>query len=222
MKPYPQYPTAIQIYNNSDPLTKLRVCNTLYPGMTQKINADGTGSYKYVDTFDTWDYASVCYATSGSFHFEDMSSVQINSLGYLTIPIDTTYPITGIPVLTMYIDSPGGMPQISIAEDVNGAPGTFYYCPDNAESVITGTWQSLLYNAENLPLANKTKFYVKILANGGATLFMSYLEISCDLQTIDAERPKLLPSVNNTMGALVQGDTNFNCALYWHDKKWGI
>jgi hypothetical protein len=218
----PPLPTNVQLYNVVDPLTRMQICNTLLPGATMRINADGTGFFKYVDLYDNWDFSAACYASSGVYVSEATKSLTIVNGGNLTYVFDLKYPIVGVPILVLYINS--GMPHVKIAVDNgSGAPGTLYYSDINPIVPITNdlSWY-VLNSASNLTLAGQTKIYVQIFPTGGAECIVSAIYMYADLETVDAERAIINPNGNNIMLASMQGDVNCYLSLYYRDRKWII
>jgi hypothetical protein len=218
----PPIPTNVQITNSADLLTRLQMCNSLYPGSKIRINADGTGSFKYVDSYDNWDYATACYASSVVFRSDADKTLTIGNNGYITYVFDVKYPIVSIPVLALYVVS--GTPHVKIAVDNgNGAPDTLYYSDINPASPVTNqlTWY-LLNSTSNLTLAGNTKMYVQIFSTGGVQCVISSIYLYADLVTIDAERFVLNPGGTNTIGVTTTGDPNCYVSLFYRDRKWII
>jgi hypothetical protein len=220
--PNPSVPTNIQLYNIVDPLTRMQICNTLIPGETLRINADDTGNFKYVDMYDSWDYSSACYASSGVYRNASAKVLVIPNEGYITYVFDMKYPIVGVPDMVLYVTS--GIPHVKIAVDNgSGAPGTLYYTDINPSGSLTDelSWY-VLNSASNLTLAGQTKIYVQIFPTGGGACVLSAIYISADLETVDAERIQILPSVTNILQTSIQGDVHCYLSLYYRDRKWII
>lgn len=211
----------VAIHNTADPLTKLQVANALLPGSKIRINADDTGKYTYIDDFSTNAYLFVSSVSGTVTYSPDNRNVTIADTAYLRYPFDTKHPITGVPVLVLYVDS--GRPQVYIAADIGGSPGTFYSVDNNPSTNITdAAYVYLLNNASNLPLKNSTKFYVKIIPPTGATCTISNMQLYCDLITVDAERPKINLGSTNTFKLEMSTDAGCFVSLYYNDRKGGI
>jgi PKD repeat protein len=212
-------PGYMSILNIADETTICKLCNKLYPGSTYRINADGTGYFEYIDDFTDVNYIPMVVVDSNGTAIQN-NVMQMNAAGYLVYKFDVKYPIVGSPTLIMYIT---GAVQASIAEDVNGGPGTFQSIDFNPPSSETeGRYFTyILKNTYNLTLAGNTIFYFKVTTLPGQTCSISSMYLKCDLETIDAERIKLNPGANLLKFQGV-GDMNCNFSLYFHDRKWGI
>jgi hypothetical protein len=187
-----------------------------------RINADGTGFFKYVDLYDNWDFSAACYASSGVYLSDATKTLTINNEGYITYVFDLKYPIVGVPDLVLYVNS--GIPHVKIAVDNgNGAPGTLYYTDINPSVALTDelSWY-VLNSVSNLTLAGQTKIYVHVFPTGGSSCTLSAIHMYTDLETVDAERAIINPDGNNIMLVSMQGDVHCYLSLYYRDRKWII
>lgn len=211
----------VVIYNTADQLTKLQVANTLFPGSKIRINADDTGKYTYIDDFSTNVYSFVATVNGSVTYSPDNKNVAIADTAYLRYPFDVKYPITGIPLLVLYVNS--GTPQVYIAADNSGSPGTFYACDNNPSTNLTNVvYTYLLNNDANIQLKNTTKFYVKIIPPAGSTCTISNIQLYCDLITVDAERPLINLGTSNMFKIEMSANAGCFVSLYYHDRKVGI
>jgi Carbohydrate binding domain len=215
------FPEDLAVYNTADPLTKMQVANLLYPGSRIRINADDTGTYKYSDDFSTNTYSFVATISGTVTYSADNKNIVIADTAYLRYPFDIKNPVTGIPELILYVNS--GKPQVSIALDSGGSPGTFYAVDNNPTVDITNNiYTYLLNNAANLPLKNSTKFYVKIIPPSGEICTISAIDLYCDMVTVDVERPKISLGVSNEFAIEMSDDVGVFVSLYYNDRKVGI
>lgn len=217
--PQPAFPTAVTVYNAADEFTKMSICNGLYPGASIRINGDGTGTYKFVDEFTTMNYGSYMYHLTGSIIYDRyLKYITLWPSTQFDIRFEMKWPIVGVPVLKMLH---GGGPITWIAEDIDGVPGTWYVCDSQLTNQVENIFeQKPLDNDANLSLAGRTSFFLRI-ETYAASVGIVYMELNCDLETIDAERPVILPGVTNTFVSEIQGDVFCYINLYYHDRKWG-
>lgn len=210
--------SGIQIYNQKDPLTKLHVCNKLSPGSTMEICADGTGSFRYTENLTDITYQNVVYSRSGDTHNKPLKLLQLTAAGTVVYKFDTRYPITGIPYLMLDVYS--GIPQVYIAPDNNGSPGSYYLVDDNPLTDQSGKTISIsLDNAANLSLKGNSLFYLKITTPVGAPVTVSSLFMYADLITMDAQHPKIFVNNNqpNTFIVEMPTQTALEVSLQYRD-----
>jgi hypothetical protein len=182
--------TGIQIYNTADPLTILHVCNKFSPGSTMEINADGTGSFRYLENLADITYQNVCYSRSNDNYNQNSKLLTLATSGSVIYRIDTRYPITGIPFIVLDVIS--GNPQIAIASEDSGNPGTYYVVDQNTTTDQSGqTIYRELNQTANLQLKGSTVFYVRITPYTAQSCVINSLFIYADIVTLDAERPKI-------------------------------
>jgi hypothetical protein len=215
------FPEDVEIYNTADPLTKMQIANILLPGSRIRVNADDTGTYIYTDDFSTNTYSFIATVSGTVTYSSTNKNVTISDGAYMRYPFDVKHPITGIPELVLYINS--GKPQVSIALDSGGSPGTFYAVDNNPTLDITNSiYTYLLDNAANLSLKNSTKFYIKIAPPSGETCAVTAIDLYCDIVTVDAERPKINIGTSNEFGINMSDDVGVFVSLYYNDRKVGI
>lgn len=205
------------MWNTADPSKIMSCCNKLYPKYRIEINADGTGSLNYAEDFLDANYSITADAESGVTYNTANNSIILGSGGYVTFPMDCRYPVTGIPSLSAIVIS--GSPQIYIAEDVGGSPGTFYAIDGNVATDASGaTISRLLNNVTSLQLASKTKFYVKITPYSTGTCEFGGLSIHAPLSTVDAERFKIYATKKaNTIAVQTTGEASSIVTLRYRD-----
>lgn len=194
------------LYNTADSRRILHLCNSLPPGYMARVRADYTGSYRYIEHFKDDSYASNAYSKTGSIaRDEDNNSLVMPAGSSIVFPFSTLYPVTGIPFVKMYVYS--GIPQISIAEDVNGVPGTFYTVDSNTTTSLTGAEiQRELDSINSLRLKGKTKYYMKITPYTGQSCEFSQMLEYTSLDTMDAMRFFIYPTgLANTLAVIVGG-----------------
>ncbi|MFA6887798.1 MAG: hypothetical protein WCQ65_12620, partial [Fermentimonas sp.] len=137
--------------------------------------------------------------------------------------VDCKYPITGIPTLKLDIRS--GPVKIAIADDIGGAPGTYYDIDDlTTTSYSSETVTFLLDSLNNYRLKGETSFFLKIYTDGATALVLNSLELDTDLVTIDTLLPKIYHGVPNTFRADQNADSSLNATvtLSYRDGHWVI
>jgi hypothetical protein len=142
--------------------------------------------------------------------------------GYVTYVFDVKYPITGVPVLLLYVVA--GAPHVKIAVDNgSGAPDTLYYTDINPDATISNQlrWYTL-HSSANLTLAGSTKIYVRIFPGLDTLCTISSIFVYADLETVDAERFTITPGGTNYIQVETAGDPNSYISLYYRDRKWII
>jgi hypothetical protein len=142
----------------------------------------------------------------------------MSSGGSLVYGFSTTYPVTGIPYIVLYVIS--GSPIISIALDNGaGAPGTFYLVDDNSnDNVVNTQIFRNLDNITNLRLKGNSIFYVKIAPQTGESVTLGSIYINADLLTVDAERPKIYATgAANTFHITMDSDSPLIVSLKYRD-----
>jgi YVTN family beta-propeller protein len=215
------FPANVEIYNTADQFTRLGICNSLFPGCSVRVNADGTGFYRYYDFFDSNLYLSVAQPPTGVTWNSVSKTITIASGGALTYCFNTKFPITGLPVLNLYVVS--GAPQITIANNTGQAIESFYTIDGNSNVPINCVLKQYGLNAQiNCSLAGSTIFYVRIAPPTGTTCIISSLYLYADIVTVDAERPQLNVGGTNTFKIEMDGDAACNVNLFYPDRKWGI
>ena len=112
-----------------------------------------------------------------------------------------------------------GAPQIYIAEDVGGSPGSWVPILGNSTEVIDTAQAYRLLETATLDLNGKTKFHLKIQSDNPNFLRINSIFLYADLVTIDAERPKIYKGVVNTFAALVDGQSSAVITLDYRDKN---
>jgi hypothetical protein len=138
---------------------------------------------------------------------------------YLVYKFDTLYAVAGIPFFKCYAVE--GNPQISIAYDENGAPGTFY--PVDANTTQTLQKAEVVRQLDKqgtLSIRGQNKFYVKIAPLSGQTLTMGQMLIYASLDTIDAQRILIYVSQKpNSIGVQVEGEGKCSAILSLEYRK---
>jgi YVTN family beta-propeller protein len=216
------FPANVEIYNTADQFTRLGICNSLFPGCSIRVNADGTGFYRYSDFFDTNVYLSVAQPPTGVVTWNSAAkTITISSGGALTYCFNTKFPVTGLPVLTLYVVS--GAPQITIANNTGQAIESFYTIDGNSNIPIYSTLKQYGLNAQtNCSLAGSTIFYIRIAPPTGTSCTISSIYLYADIVTVDAEKPNVNVGGTNTFKIEMDGDAACNVNLYYPDRKWGI
>jgi hypothetical protein len=212
--------TPIYIYNNYDPRRVLQLCNGIPPGYMVEINKDSTGSIRYVEPFEDDRYLINAYDISGSVARDDTTqTILMSQNSYLIYKFDTLYAVAGIPFFKCY--AVAGNPQISIAKDEGGTPGTFY--PVDANTTQTLEKAEVVRQLDKqgtLSIRGLNKFYVKIAPLSGQTLTMGQMLIYASLDTIDAQRILIYVSQKpNSIGVLVEGEGKCSAILSLEYRK---
>ena len=204
---------GISVFNVADPLTVMRLCNKVFPGIKSTINADGTGLYVYSENFATSRYQSAVLSRTGDSYL--VSAQQILITGNLTWEFDTLYPITSIPYAYIYVVS--GTPKLEISED----NVLWYACDSNTSSSITSTRVVReLDNVSNFRLSGTTKFYLRISPASGA-LTLSSIDMFVRMITMDAEHPVIYETGEaNTFEVIMTNDVPCIISLKYPDKHW--
>lgn len=206
----------VKIHNAADPATVMECCDTLLPKYSLEINANGTGNLSYSEDFEDDNYLDTAYASSGVTYNETNKSIVIGSGGYITFQFPCKFPVTGIPYINLY--ALAGSPQIYIAEDVSGTPGTFYEVSGNLSADVENEVVAKYLNCTSLQLKTKVKYYVKITPRGSGTCEFGSLYEYAALSTVDAERFKLLAGIGaNTIAVSVDGKASCIATLKYHD-----
>jgi hypothetical protein len=210
--------TNVKIYNKADPLNVLWVANNLFPGCTMAIKTDQTGYFKYKEDFDDNTYVSAIYDSYGTVTYNATAkTLTLGSGAYITLGFDCRYPVTGIPFIYMFVNS--GSPQVWIAEDNNGAPGSFYQVDGGSETDVTNEWVARnLDSLLNLRLKGNTIWYVRIRSPSGETVTLNRIYIYADLLTVDAEQIKVLATgAANTFVCEMDKDSPLEVTLSYRD-----
>ena len=204
----------IYLYNTNDSRIVLTCCDSLPPGYQVEINKNGTGSYRYIESFADDNFISNAYEVVGGVSRDETEqTLYIPDGGSITFPMSTYYPVSGVPFIKMLVVS--GIPQISIAVDTGSGPGTFYEVDSNTSvSVENAEVIRLLDNAADLTLRGERKFYVKISNLSGASCTFGQMLIYSTLDTIDARRLKIYSAINpNAIAVEVGGDGKCSAVL---------
>jgi Disaggregatase related/Right handed beta helix region len=211
--------TNMILWNTADETKKMACCNELLPKYTIELNSDGTGSFVYAEDFIDNTYSRNAYSKSGVTFNTDRNTITIGSGGSIVFKMDSKYPVTGVPAISMFVRD--GAPQISIADSsgTGGIPGSYHVIDTNTTTSITDALMTRLLNNENsMKLASKTKYYVKITPYSSGTCEFGSLNISSELSTIDAERFKISATRKaNTIAAQVDGLSSAIVTLRYRD-----
>jgi len=207
---------GISIYNVADPLTVLRLCNKIYPGITLTIGADGTGNIKYSENFSDSTYQTTVLSRSGDSYSESLKRVTLT--GSLVWEFDTLYPITGIPYVILYIVS--GIPKLEISTDNM----TWTACDSNSTVGVTDSTVSRELDNASAPLRlyGKTKFYMRLSPASGTLIIKSVYMFSY-LITIDAEHPVIAPTgVAETFAVTMSNNVPCIITMKYSNKHWVV
>jgi hypothetical protein len=212
--------TPIYIYNNYDPRRVLQLCNGIPPGYMVEVNKDSTGSIRYVEPFEDDRYLINAYDLSGSVARDDTTqTILMSQNSYSIYKFDTLYAVAGIPFFKCY--AVAGNPQISIARDNGGTPGTFY--PVDANTTQTLEKAEVFRQLDKhgtLSIRGLNVFYVKIAPMSGQTLTMGQMLIYAALDTIDAQRILIYVSQKpNSIGVQVEGEGKCSAILSLEYRK---
>lgn len=207
---------GISVYNTTDPLTIMKLCNKIFPGIKVAINSDGTGSLRYSEDFSDTSYQAAVLSRDGDSYLED--SYQVHLTGSLVWEFDTLYPVTGIPYVIMDIVS--GIPKLQISIDNT----TWYDCDSNTDDVYTSERVIRELDNSTIPmrLYGKTIFYVKLSPASG-TLDIKYMYMFTYLITMDAEHPVISPTGSpETFAVSMTNDVPCIINLKYKDKHWTV
>ncbi len=207
---------GISIYNTTDPLTVMKLCNKICPGIKITINANGTGSMRYSEDFSDTAYQSAVLSRSGDSYLEDLKQVHLT--GSLVWELDSLHPITGIPYVIMDIVS--GIPKLQISTDNS----TWYDCDSNTLDVLTS--ERVIRELDNITtpfrLYGKTKYYLKLSPASGS-LDINYMYMFTYLITMDAEHPVISPTGDpETFAVLMTNDVPCIINMRFPDKHWTV
>jgi len=207
----------VNIYNLANTSIQCRAGNDIIYTAEHRINADGSGSIQYADTFSTdkWYDSSTHYVVT---HDTVDDELDIADGGYIYYCIDTKYPITGIPTLTAQINITAGIPTIQISTDA----ATWYDIDTAIVDDVSTEYE--LNNATSLSLKGETSFYFRIDCDGTGTVTCSIksFTLDVDIVAIDAERIVINTGAANTIRCDQDSDSGMNCevSLIYHDRKW--
>lgn len=214
----------IYLYNVRDPRRILKVCNVLPQGHIIQIKNNYTGSHRYVEMFEDDSYTQNAYSITDTVaRNETNHSLVMNPGDSWIFPIDTLYPVVGIPFIKLYVVS--GIPQISIADDsgANGSPGTFYPVDSNTSTPVENAEVNReLDNRINLHLRGGTKYYIKIEPLAGQSCEFGQLMEYASLDTMDAQRFYIYSGGKaNTIAAQIEGTGKCSAvvSLDYHDAQ---
>ena len=200
-----------------DTLKVMECCNELKPLCSLRINADESGFFKYSDPLSDDSFLSVV-SDSGYIDYDgDIKYLLFTAAGFITYRFDVKFPISGVPFIVLSVIN--GAPQIYIAEDVGGSPGSWVPILGNSTEVIDTAQAYRLLETSTLDLNGKTKFHLKITSDNPNFLSINSIFLYADLVTIDAERPKIYKGVVNTFAALVDGQSSAVITLDYRDKN---
>jgi len=204
---------GVSVFNVSDPLTQMRLCNKVFPGLRLAVNADGTGSMRYSENFSDATYQTVVKSRSGDTYSSTLKQVSLT--GSLVWEFDSLNPMTGIPYTIIYVIS--GIPKLQISLD----NATWYDCDSNTGDSITTTQITReLDKASGLRLNGQTKFYLK-LAPASGTLVIGSIYMFSWLITIDAEHPKIdATGEPNVFEVAMTNDVPCVITLKFPDRHW--
>jgi hypothetical protein len=207
---------GISVYNTTDPLTVMKLCNKIYPGIKIAINSDGTGSLRYSEDFSDTSYQAAVLSRDGDSYLED--SYQVHLTGSLVWEFNTLNPVTGIPYVIMDIVS--GIPKLQISIDNS----TWYDCDSNTDDVLSS--ERVTRELDNittpLRLYGKTIFYVKLSPASG-TLDINYMYMFTYLITMDAEHPVISPTGSpETFAVSMTNDVPCIINMKYKDKHWTV
>jgi hypothetical protein len=189
----------IDILNTADTDKVLRAASVLLNGATEVINADGSGTYNYIDDFSTEKYLVDVNAISGDTYQSGTDDVDIADDGYVYWLVDVLYTITGDPIFTANIDVTAGTPTIQVAKDLDGSPDNWYDI-DTAIVDNASTEYTLISTAGNVSFDGESKVWVRIDCAGAGTVTctITSIEIDANLITIDASIPLIETGGANT------------------------
>jgi hypothetical protein len=205
--------SSLSLYNTADTRRVLKCCNSLPQGYMVEIRADGTGSYRYSENFSDGAYVTNAKTITGSVvRNSTTKTLLMNAGSSVVFPFDTYYPVTGIPFIKMYVVS--GMPQISIAEDSGGSPGTFYSVTGNISTAVANAEVERELDSASLRLRGKTKYYVKIEPVADESCEFGQMLEYATIDTMDADRFYIYATKKaNTIGATVGEDGTGKCSM---------
>jgi hypothetical protein len=212
------YPQNVYIYNTLDKFTKCNVCNKLLLGSLIRINADGTGVFRYYDDFLTNLYTNV--VSSANNLVWSQGQVIIGQNGQISYTFDIRYPIDGIPYLILNVIS--GNPQIKIAVNEAGATGQLYSIDENLPTIPAGSHLWNLYSLANCNLSESTNITIQILSPSGESCVIGSIFFWTATITVDAELPKIFKDKINKFKIDMTADALCLISLGIHDYKWGI
>jgi parallel beta-helix repeat protein len=206
---------GISVFNTADPLTKMKLCNKIFPGVKISVNADGTGSIRYIENFIDSSYQSAALSRTGDSFIE--SERKLNLTGSLVWEFDTLAPITGIPFVRAYVLS--GTPKLEISYDNS----TWYACDSNSSASLTNTLITQeLDNSANCRLYGKTKFYLRLSPASGTLSINSFYMFSY-LITVDTPHPVILATgAANTFQVDMTNNVPCIVSLKYPDKHWMV
>ena len=212
--------TDIEVYNTSYKNIKAKITNTMLSGAVHTINPNGSGSISYTDDFTNEKYLVDGVYSDVTYTSEKLS---IADDGYIYYKIDTKYAIVGVPILTSLINVTSGTPTIQIAYDSGGSPDTFYNIDTGISDNILTEYE--LISGDDVVLAGKTVFYVRIDCAGGGnvTCDIESIQFDIDIVTIDAQNPIVETGTTPATYQCDQGDgSSVNCTveLKYRDRKW--
>jgi hypothetical protein len=214
----PGSPTNVYVYNKDDPFTMCNICTSLLKGSSVRVNADGTGFFRYYDNFLTNLYQDV--ATTKTNLSWSVGQLTIGANGTLGYTFDIRYPIDGIPFLIMNVIS--GNPQIGIGVNEAGSTGVIYQIDENLVTVPQGAHLWKLYNLANCNLTEATNISVTISPRSGQTCVIGSIFLWCSTFTVSAELPKITLNNINTYKIDMSESAPCMVSLLIHDYKWGI
>ncbi len=212
--------TPIYIYNNADTRKRLQICNTLPPGVLIEINKDGTGAIRYNEPFEDDRYVSNAYKITGAVARDTKNqTLKMPASSSYEILIDSLYAVAGVPFIKLYVIS--GIPQISIAVDNDGEPGTYYAVDSNTSDALNDSdIIRQLDNETNLRLRSLNKFYVKIEPLSGQSCVFGQMLIYSFLDTSDAQRINIYAAEKpNEIGVYVGGEGKCSAVLSLEYRK---
>lgn len=215
--------TPIYIYNNSDTPQRLQICNNLPQGVLVEINKDGTGAIRYSDPFEDDRYIDNAYKITGAVVRDEANqTLKMPANSSYEILFESLYAFVGVPFLKMFVVS--GIPQISIAEYVDGEPGTYYSVDANTSDTVENTdIVRQLDNETNFRLRSLNKVFIKIAPLTGQSCVFSQLLAYSSTDTSDARRINIFAADKpNNIGVYVGGDGKCSAILRLEYRKTNV
>jgi hypothetical protein len=209
--------SGVYLWNAADTSRVMAAVDTIYPKYTMEINEDGTGSFGYNEDFLDDGFLDIATSKTAVTYNSINKSMVIAAGGSIVFPFPCKFPVVGIPDLTLFVKA--GNPQISIAADNAGSPGTFYAVDGNqTEAGENSEMYRILDNEDNLRLNTRTKYYVKIAPYTGESCEISSMAEYASLSTVDVERFFIYKGGQaNTIGVQVEGRSSIIVTLRYRD-----
>lgn len=181
------------IYNCNKPEMKCRVADKILSGATHQINADGTGTIYYPETFGTNQYIADHMDSDGISH--SASAIHFINGGYITYRINCKYPIVGIPILECsFSTTEPELGLIQIATLINGQMSQWH---DINTQIIDGNFQNYLLDSTDLHLNGQTDIFFRIVCNSSVSFRLLNFYLSVNLNTFSAQSLFLPPEITS-------------------------